>query len=119
MSSVGGPEIRPALWHEQLLVVRAGDVATMRLRAVVRVCCAGRMNSSAPTPEYTADGQELDDATRIAELRAALLDAQRWLMYAAGREVADEPGQAAFLLQASADIEATLERTATSCPSPS
>ncbi|MFJ1717328.1 hypothetical protein ACIQGT_40995 [Streptomyces sp. NPDC093108] len=70
------------------------------------------MTGARPPRRYVADGQALDDATRVAELRAALLDAQRWLMYAAGREAADEPGQAALLLQASADIEATLERTA-------
>ncbi|MFJ1840030.1 hypothetical protein ACIOJ9_40025 [Streptomyces sp. NPDC088175] len=57
------------------------------------------------------DAQELDDATRVEELRAALLAAQRWLMYAAGREAADEPDHAVRLVQASADIEAVMART--------
>lgn len=65
-----------------------------------------------PGMNKSDDGQELSDATRITELRIALLTAQRWVMYAAGRESADDPVQAALLLQASADIETTLKRTA-------
>ncbi|MFJ6017637.1 hypothetical protein [Streptomyces sp. NPDC092952] len=109
-----------------VLIARGGDVSVRSVSRCSWSWCAEHMGSSSPTPEYGAPALPVMGARQpqrsvdrqppgddpVTELRAALVEAQKWLMYAAGREAADNPAQAALLVQASADIGATLKRTA-------